>query len=576
MSQKNQFAFRSTKAIGLVNASENFTKPAAFEEVDEIVRVSCYTPNGKYYAYASPNNVVIIDTGSGKTLRVLPAANVYELGFSPLGSILGTWERPGKEADGNPKQNMKIWNTDTGDLIFSFVQRNQTGWNLQYTVDEKLAARLVTNEIHFYDTANLGKPPVFKLRVEGMSDFALSPGRNHIVAVFVPERKGAPASVRTYSIPNFTRPLSQKTFFKADKVQFKWNALGTSLLVLTQTDVDKSNKNYYGETNLYLLGITGQFDSRVDLDREGPIHDVAWNTNSKEFGIVYGYMPAKTSIYDSRANVIHTLPLAPRNTLLFSPNSRYIMLAGFGNLQGSIDIFDRLNQMKKITTVEAANSTFCEFSPDSQFLLTAVTSPRLRVDNSIKIWHITGAPMFYEEFAELYQAFWRPSLLNVALVDDSQSASSLPSAPNAHESASKLSSKPAVKPTGAYRPPGARGQASTFSYKREELDVLSSNSASKLQATPRQRVVPGAAPVPEKNSKKNKSNNSQKAAPQQPPAEASDEKKIRSLCKKLRAIDDLKARLDKNEELEATQVKKVESEGKVLEELKALGWNPNA
>ncbi|EPY50467.1 translation initiation factor eIF2A [Schizosaccharomyces cryophilus OY26] len=575
MSQKNQFAYRSSKTIGLVNTNENYTKPAEFEEANEPARVSCYSPNGKFFAYASGSVVVIVDAESGKTLRVLPAGNIYELGFSPLGNFLGTWERPGKEADGNPKQNMKVWNTNTGDLIFSFVQRNQTGWNLQYTVDEKLAARLVTNEIHFYETANLGKPPVFKLRVEGLSDFALSPGRNHVVAVFVPERKGAPASVRTYSIPNFTRPLSQKTFFKADKVQFKWNALGTSLLVLTQTDVDKSNKNYYGETNLYLLGITGQFDCRVDLDREGPIHDVAWNSNSKEFGIVYGYMPAKTSIFDSRANVIHNFPLAPRNTLLFSPNSRYIMLAGFGNLQGSIDVFDRLNHMKKIATVEASNCTFCEFSPDSQFLLTAVTSPRLRVDNSIKIWHITGAPMFYEESVELYQAFWRPSLLNVALMEeDSQSFSSLPSAPKAHESASKLAAKPTVKPTGAYRPPGARGQASTFSYRREELDVLSSNSTSKSQATPRQRVVPGAAPVVDKNNKKNKTNG-QKVAPE-PPTEVSDEKKIRSLCKKLRAIDDLKARLEKNEKLEATQVKKVESEGKVLEELKALGWNSNA
>lgn len=40
--------------------------------------------------------------------------------------------------------------------------------------------------------------------------------------------------------------MAQKTFYKADKIQMKWNDSGTNLLVLTQTDVDKTNKSYYG------------------------------------------------------------------------------------------------------------------------------------------------------------------------------------------------------------------------------------------------------------------------------------------------------------------------------------------
>jgi len=59
--------------------------------------------------------------------------------------------------------------------------------------------------------------------------------------------------------------VSQKTFFKGDKVQFKWNDLGTSLIVLASTDVDKSNKSYYGETNMYILSANGGFDSRIQL-----------------------------------------------------------------------------------------------------------------------------------------------------------------------------------------------------------------------------------------------------------------------------------------------------------------------
>lgn len=85
------------------------------------------------------------------------------------------------------------------------------------------------------------------------------------------------------------QPIGQKTFFKADRSQIKWNTLGTHVLCLTQTDVDQANKSYYGETGgLYLLSSSGTFDCRVPLDKEGPVHDFAWSPNSKEFLVIYG------------------------------------------------------------------------------------------------------------------------------------------------------------------------------------------------------------------------------------------------------------------------------------------------
>jgi uncharacterized protein with WD repeat len=68
-------------------------------------------------------------------------------------------------------------------------------------------------------------------------------------------------------VPQFGAPVSQKSFFKGDKVQLKWNSHGTTLLVLAQTEVDRSGKSYYGETTLYLLSANGGFDSRVDLGK---------------------------------------------------------------------------------------------------------------------------------------------------------------------------------------------------------------------------------------------------------------------------------------------------------------------
>lgn len=84
-------------------------------------------------------------------------------------------------------------------------------------------------------------------------------------------------------------PTCQKTFFKAQRSQIKWNTLGTQVLVLTATDVDQANKSYYGETGgLYLLSAAGNFDCRITLDKDGPVHDLTWSPNSKEFIVTYG------------------------------------------------------------------------------------------------------------------------------------------------------------------------------------------------------------------------------------------------------------------------------------------------
>lgn len=138
----------------------------------------------------------MIDAAEGSIVTTLPADNVFELGFSPLGTYMITWQRPTKDEEGNAVKNLKVWRTLDEQAgaegqrtpVGQYVQKSQTGWNLQYTADEQFCARTVTNEIQFYQSHDLGT--VWnKLRVEGVADFALSPGLEVSVAAFVPERK---------------------------------------------------------------------------------------------------------------------------------------------------------------------------------------------------------------------------------------------------------------------------------------------------------------------------------------------------------------------------------------------------
>ncbi|KAF2433846.1 translation initiation factor eIF-2A [Tothia fuscella] len=473
MAEPTQLAFRTLKGIGILNAAPVYETLAGFQKPEGNLRCCCYSPDGKYFAWASPEQVSVVDASNGQIVTILPAPNVFELGFSPLGTYMITWQRLQKDEEGNATKNLKVWRTiddkagQEGErtVVGQFTQRSQTGWNLQYNADEKFCARVVTNEVQFYESGDL-KTVWNKLRVEGVTDFALAPGTNHTVALFIPERKGQPANVQVYNVPQFGAPVSQKSFFKGDKVQFKWNDLGTSLIVLAQTEVDKTNKSYYGETTMYILSATGGFDSRITLDKEGPIHDVAWSPNSKEFGVVYGYMPAKTTIFNARAQATHTFALGPRNTILFSPNGRYVIVAGFGNLAGQMDIYDLNKNYTKICTIEGSNASVCEWSPDGTHILTATISPRLRVDNGVRIWHAGGGLMFNQDMEELYHVVWRPQNSTLAQSSDDP----LNPVPEPHASAVEYLSrrKAPTKPAGAYRPPGARGTSTPLHFKRED------------------------------------------------------------------------------------------------------------
>ena len=403
--------------------------------------------------------------------------------------------------------------------------------------------------------------------------------------------------------------------------------------------------------------------------------------------MVYGFMPAKTTIFNTRAEAMHSFALGPRNTILFSPHGRFVLVAGFGNLTGQMDIYDLSKDYQKICIIEASNASVCEWSPDGKHILTATTSPRLRVDNGVRIWHVGGGLMYNEEMQELYHVTWRPQSTTMHPLENP-----LRPMPTPHASALAYlgTMKTPSKPAGAYRPPGARGTTTPLAFMREDQGgaAFVSNGSLSLGngvngfGKPRRREVPGAETVAEdppgtpadgdenlskaaqKNKKKREAKKAKdaadKAAGLTPSAEGvqpamtpspsrsperrdrrghernrsrndSDlrprsqqgqrghsqrrdgpqrdfhgpnsvngthintshhsptimapdltvtspgggtpqEKKIRALTKKLRAIDDLKMRRAGGEVLEGTQIKKMETEDSVRRELEGLGY----
>lgn len=640
MSQQvsQQYAFRTQKSVGLIGGTPTYDPIEAFQAPDSTARTYQYSPDGRFFALAVPSGVRVHQAETADLLQELAIPNVVELKFSPRGTYLSLWERHVKLGDGAQHKNLRIFSVSTGEELISFSQKSLDGWDVQYTISESHAIRLVGQEVHVFNPAEWGKGIVDRLKVEGASSITLSLGLNPSVAVFIPEKKGQPASVRIHSLHSLSAPPTcQKTFFKAEKSQIKWNNLGTQVLVLTQTDVDSTNKSYYGQSGLYLLSAAGNFDCRISLDKEGPIHDFAWSPNSKEFGVVYGFMPARVMLFDQRVRTLHDFGTSFYNFISFNPQSRLVLLGGFGNLAGKIDVYDR-RSLTKISTIDASNTSHCEWSPDGKFILTATLSPRLRVDNGIKIWYLLGQLLHVQDCEELYQASWRPTPVDTA----PPFPAVIPPAPAPSTSvqAATATAKPSpARPLGAYRPPGARGQLASLAYSREEESGSSSgtprggNSGTATPTRPARpptsqqnghgrRHVPGAAaaasPPPNadggKQQRKRKgpkekggegaaarrdggagaasgsapvpaaapalavetgdlaANNNEESVPPTPGVEALDpvQKKVRNLNKKLKAIEDLKEKAARGERLEATQLKKIESEAEIRKEFEAL------
>lgn len=103
----------------------------------------------------------------------------------------------------------------------------------------------------------------------------------------------------------------------------------------------------------------------------------------------------------TQAEPIFEFGQAHRNTVCFSPHGRFVVLAGFGNLAGEMDFWDR-NKQKLM----GRNTSHCAvaygWSPCGRYFMTATLAPRMNVDNGVKV-------RFFSFF------FFSPSFLSSSL-----------------------------------------------------------------------------------------------------------------------------------------------------------------
>ncbi|XP_041448112.1 eukaryotic translation initiation factor 2A isoform X2 [Drosophila obscura] len=365
-------------------------------------RSICFSPDGRYFAYSNGLDVKVLEAckdGAGEwpVKCSLPRPKAFYLKFSPRGNYLSTWEQYAITKDrpeGSP--NLLVYDVNTGTEVFAIVQKIQTDWEPSWSSDESIFALVVGGEALFYDLPE-GAAKGFATtsrKIGGSRGGMLSLGPGHCppyLAFYNPGAKGAPSMCKLYKYPALAQnqTVACKSFFQADRVEMLWNKRGTGLLLLTSTEVDKSGASYYGNQAVHFMATKGDTCS-VPLSKEGPVHCVKWSPKATEFVVVYGFMPSKAALYNLKCDVIYDFGEGPRNCAYFNPFGNIIVLAGFGNLPGAVEVWD-VPKREKLASLKLADTTVFEWHPNGEWFVTATTAPRLRISNGFKVYHYSGA-----------------------------------------------------------------------------------------------------------------------------------------------------------------------------------------
>ncbi|KAL5969883.1 Eukaryotic translation initiation factor 2A [Taenia solium] len=375
------------------------------KESGNAARVICYTLDGSVLAISDGERISIRNGGDNVEFASVDHGDVSKLAISPDAKYVCTFapfRKTPEHPEGRP--NLHVFEVASGKMIDSRIHTLSETWRPQWSLDSNLCVRVWQGEIQFYTDNILDVKPAKRLTLKGMRHCSLSKSsRNRNLAVYTPGEKSTPATVYIYAWRNGDCvPVANKSFFRADTVSFHWSDIGTSLLVLASTKM--SENSYYGEQMLHFLTTTKSGDSAsVPMPRSGPIHQVLWRPSvglherpsDEQFVVCQGSLPSSILVFNIKCEKLYSLGTGPWNQVYFNPQGSLLLAGGFGSLDGSVAVWDYRSQ-RRLCEFSARNTTYLTWLPDGEHIVTATTTPRLRIDNGWTVWHFTGRPVAHE------------------------------------------------------------------------------------------------------------------------------------------------------------------------------------
>lgn len=136
------------------------------------------------------------------------------------------------------------------------------------------------------------------------------------------------------------------------------------------------------------------------------IQDLQWAPNGERFILISGTQPATATLYDKNGNPLFEFGKRYRNTIRICPFSSSVLIGGFGNLAGEVDLWN-LDTHKEQGNTKAYCSVGVEWAPNGKYFTSNVLHERVKVDNEVRIYNAKGKLLCSEKFGELNSADWK-------------------------------------------------------------------------------------------------------------------------------------------------------------------------
>lgn len=274
---------REVNVLNGVQLEVNLSYVSTYTSSPVVPAVSpVFSPNGAFGAVLlHSGHVIITSAATGAALSELNCdSTTMNLDFSPQGNFLVSWARP---VTGDT-ENLKVWRVSTGECVCSFSQKSYRKDIIQWTADESICCRLVTNVVHILNGHNPGNGIIGKVHHKGLNAFKVCPvSSKRYICVFAPAAGGKSGQTALYrystgeptaeegSDVGSAVSVTSRGVLSATEGSILWAPTGVAVLVHTQSDVDRSNTSYYGSSGLVIMSSAGCMDGSVDRDLVEPL-----------------------------------------------------------------------------------------------------------------------------------------------------------------------------------------------------------------------------------------------------------------------------------------------------------------
>jgi len=411
-----QFTLRAKQGWHFLD--EKFKPHQEYIMTNDISESICrYSNDGSLLAIVNPPNIEIWDATTMTLRSRLEHQNVRNFAFSPNSKYLISYNFRKKKED---LGNVKVWNLETDQIIARQMMPQKVQFDPKHPP-------ILWDKKGFYSWKISNKQSLQLCKADDPSKIVflkpwkklqqISPSVNKMDVLLATFTGGTPSMLALWHVfpdkegEDRMKRLANKAQMNAEEVEFLWNKKGDAVLCVTECAVDKTNQSYYGVKGLLLMDRYGT-SWRVPISGEAPLQDAQWHPDGNRFVVIDGYPLRATMLNCDGKGKTWEIQRSSCNTIKFSPQGRFLMLGGFGNLSGNMSFWD-VHKKELLGQCCAASSVEHEWAPNGRIFITARLFPRRRVENGFKIWRYNGDLLYSADFDELYQFSIRPAIAGI-------------------------------------------------------------------------------------------------------------------------------------------------------------------